>query len=124
MVDSAGRPVFDFEKLDVYRKALSFTNEVYRVTKDFPREEQFGVVAQLRRAAVSIAQNLAEGCGRRSKNDRRHFFDMARSSIYECIPLLQLSEQQRFFHDGMYDKLYEDSTELSRMLSGLISSLR
>ena len=67
---------------------------------------------------------MVDSDGRRSKNDRRHFFDMARSSIYECIPLLQLSKQQRFFHDGMYDKLYEDSTELSRMLSGLINTLR
>ena len=115
---------FDFEKLDVYRKALAFANHVYQITKAFPKEEQFGIVSQLRRAALSIAQNLAEGCGRRSKNDRRHFFDMARSSIYEYVPLLQLSKEQRFLQDGSYEKLYEDSTELSRMISGLINALR
>ena len=115
---------FDFEKLDVYQKALAFTNRIYQVTKSFPREEQFGTVAQLRRAALSVAQNLAEGCGRRGKNDRRHFFDMARASVYESIPLLQVSEAQGFLQNGASRKLYDDSTELSRMISGLINTLR
>jgi len=114
---------FDFERLAVYQKTLAFANQIYQATGTFPKEEQFGIVSQLRRAALSIAQNIAEGCGRRSKNDRRHFFDMARSSIYECIPLLQLSQEQRFLQDGLYQKLYEASTELSRMLSGLINAL-
>jgi len=115
---------FDFEKLEVSQKALAFANRVYQATRAFPREEQFGVVAQLRRASVSIAKNLAEGCGRRSKNDRRHFFDMARSSIYECIPLLHVSDEQGFFKNGVAQQLYNDSTELSRMASGLINTLR
>ena len=116
--------MFDFEKLDVYQKALAFANRVYQLTSTFPKEERFGMIAQLRRAALSVAQNLAEGCGRRSKDDRRRFFEMARSSVYECVPVLQLSKAQRFLEDGSYEKLYENVTELSRMVSGLINALR
>jgi len=115
---------FDFEKLNVYQKALDFTDEVYKVSRSFPREEQFGITSQLRRASLSIPLNIAESCGRRQKNDRRHFLDMARGSVHECIPLIEMCCRQRYVDNILKDKLYENCSELSRMICGLINSLK
>lgn len=65
--------LFDFEKLDGYNRAVEFANWVYKITKNFPGYEQFGIVSQLQRAAVSISLNIAEGVGRYNYNERRRF---------------------------------------------------
>jgi len=99
---------FDFEKLSVYQKALSFADEVYRVTKAFPQPEQFGMKSQLRRAALSISLNIAERVGRDSFAERKRFYFIARGSIYECVPLLALAERQSFLPVETEKKLLAD----------------
>lgn len=91
-----GKMGFNFEKLDVYQRALEFTDEVYRITRKFPKEEQFGLTSQLRRAAVSIVANIAEGSGRYHKRDYAQFVRMSRGSVYECVALLQISMRQNY----------------------------
>jgi four helix bundle protein len=84
---------FAFEKLLVYQNAIDFANAVCTATRDFPRGYYF-LVDQLNRAALSIAANIAEGNGRFTKADRRNFFGIARGSVQECMPLLELAARQ------------------------------
>jgi len=113
---------FDFEKLEVYKKAIDFANDIYNLTKKFPKDEQFGITSQLRRAAISISLNIAEGSGR-SKKEFRHFAIMARTSVQECIPLLEISYLQNYITEEERLKYYSRCEELSKMLCGLINRL-
>ena len=113
---------FDFEKLEVYKKAIDFANDIYNLTKKFPKDEQFGITSQLRRAAISISLNIAEGSGR-SKKEFRHFVIMARTSVQECIPLLEISYLQNYITEEERLKYYSRCEELSKMLCGLINRL-
>lgn len=114
---------FDFEKLDVYQGALSFADSVYELWAQFPRDEVYGLTGQLRRASVSVAVNIAEGSGR-SKKEFAHYLRMARTSVYECVPLLTIAQRQGYVdHDG-FGVFYRRCESLSKMLSKLINSLR
>jgi four helix bundle protein len=112
---------FDFEKLQVYNKSLGFANEIYNITKKFPKDEQFGIINQLRRASLSASLNIAEGSGR-SKKEFKYYITMSRTSIQECIPLLKLSHLQGFITKEELDLYYDKCEELAKMLSGLFNS--
>lgn len=114
--------VFDFEKLEVYRKAIIFANDIYNCTKKFPKEEIFGITGQIRRASVSVSLNIAEGSGRTIK-DFKHFLIMARTSVQECVPLIKISFLQKYIEKEEENIFYEKCEELSKMLCGLIRSL-
>jgi four helix bundle protein len=113
---------FNFEELDVYRKAIDLVNNIYSLTKPFPKEEVFGLTSQLRRAAVSIPTNISEGTAR-TKKDFSRFIDIARGSVFECVTLLQISIKQGHIDNRKYAELRNDLTELSKMLSGLKRSV-
>jgi four helix bundle protein len=112
---------FGFESLDVYR-AGDYANKVYEVTKRYPKTEMFGITNQLRRASMSVSQNIAEGSGR-TKKDFRHFLDMARTSLYECIPLFEISKMQNYITSSEFDELYERSNQLAKRLNALKNSI-
>ena len=114
--------MFKFENLNVYEDALKFAEEVYKVTDVWPKNELFGLTSQLRRAAVSIALNIAEGSGR-SRKDFRHFIDIARSSGYECIPLFELALKRNLIKLEEQDYFYRKVESLTKRLSSLKSSL-
>lgn len=111
-----------FEKLIVYQKALAFADAVCTLTKTFPRG-YFFLADQLNRAALSIAANLAEGNGRFTKADRRHFFGISRGSTQECVPLLELTFRQKLLLQPQHQHLRASLEEIARMLSGLIAGL-
>src|SRR3989338_8037310 len=113
---------FDFEKLTVYQRALDFVDHMYTLTKAFPAREGFTIVDQLRRAALSIPLNVAEGSGR-SKREFRNFLRIARSSCYECIPLLELAARQQLLPRASQQRYYAECGQLTRMISGLFNSL-
>ncbi len=113
---------FNFEKLDVYRKAEDLASQIYGLTKEFPKEEAFGITSQLRRAAVSIALNIAEGSAR-PKKDFSRFVDMARGSVLECVAIVQISLKQKYIKEETVERLRTQLEEISKMLSGLKSSL-
>ena len=114
---------FAFEKLQVYQRAIRFVSLIYTLTRSFPPHEQFGLTAQLRRAAVSIPANIAEGAGRYSDAERRQFYRTARASIFECVALLQVSINERYLDHRQSKEAYHECLELSQMLSGLIRAL-
>jgi len=113
---------FNFEDLDVYNKAIDLVNGIYSLTKAFPKDEVFGLTSQLRRAAVSIASNIAEGSAR-SKKDFSRFIDMARGSVFECVTMLKISYKQRYINQKKFVDLKNKLTDLSKMLSGLKRSV-
>jgi four helix bundle protein len=114
---------FKFEKLEVYQKTLKFIDKIYSITKKFPKEEMFSLTDQLKRAALSILTNIAEGCGRYYKKDMSQFIRIARSSAFECVGLLQVAYNQKYISNFEYLQLYKDLQEISKMLNGLMKSL-
>lgn len=115
--------MFNFEKLRTYQESLDFINNVYTLSLDFPKEELFGITAQLRRASVSIALNIAEGTSR-TKKDFSHFLDLSRGSCYECTALLSIALMRKYINQPEYNTLYEFCDKLSRMISKLKQTLR
>lgn len=115
--------MFSFEKLDVWRQAVELANAVYQVTRSFPEDERFGLTSQMRRAAVSIAANIAEGRGRGSDREFTRFLKIAYGSLMEVVSHLTIAKQQRLMNDEYYSELYQQSEQLARMLSGLRSRL-
>jgi four helix bundle protein len=113
---------FHFEKLKVYKEAVGLADEVYRLTKSFPKEEIFGIVGQLRRASLSVPLNIAEGSGR-SRREFKVYLKRARTSLYECVPLLDLSLRQRFIDPETHHYHYERLNTLAMLLSALIKSV-
>ena len=113
--------MFDFENLIVYKKAKSFNKEI----RTYLRETKLDVTTtdQLRRAAFSIILNIAEGTGRFSKRDKRHFYVVARSSIFECIAILDVLIDENQISKKLYDKFYLAGEELSKILYKMIRNL-
>lgn len=109
---------FTFEKLIVYQKALDVIDLVYGCTGSFPKEEVYGLTSQLRRAAVSISLNIAEGAAR-SKADYRRFLDIAQGSIFECVALVEICKRRMYILEKQYFHLRCSFSELSKMISGL-----
>jgi four helix bundle protein len=114
----------NFRDLQVWEKAHRFTLDVYRVTKDFPREELYGRTSQLRRAAASIAANIAEGCGKGSGPDFAKFLQIAFGSACECEYHILLAKDLNFLEMTEYGGLEANIVEVKRMLASLISKVR
>src|SRR5205823_11505845 len=116
--------MFNFEKLDVWRKAIDFADLVYNQTRQFPSDERFGLTNQMRRAAVSISSNIAEGTSRLSQTDYARFIEIATGSVSEAVSQAFVGRQQGFLPEGDFHLLYTAAEEIGRMLSGLRKSLR
>jgi four helix bundle protein len=113
---------FAFEKLLVYQKSVDFADAICQLTEGFSRGYGF-LVDQLNRAALSIAANIAEGNGRFTKPDRKHFFGIARGSVQECVPLLELAYRRKLLNEQHHLELKDSLEVIARMLSGLIKGL-
>ena len=115
--------MFNFEKLDVWNEAIEFADFVYSVTRTFPDEERFGLTNQMRRAAVSISSNIAEGSSRYSKPDFARFTELAIGSLFEVVSQATVGKRQGFLSAVDYNRLYDACEKQSKMLSGLRKSL-
>jgi len=113
---------FMFENLNVYQKAVDFADEIAALTERFPRGYGF-LADQLNRAALSIAANLAEGNGRFTKADRKNFFVIARGSVQECVPLLEVAKRRGQVDERENTSLRKDLEAMAKMISGLINGL-
>ena len=105
------------------KKPLTPSNKVYEVTDKFPQMEQFGLSAQFKRAAVSIALNIAEGAGRYGFKEKKQYYRMARASINECVAIMQISKTRGYIEIIVYEELYNNCLQLAKMLSGLINAI-
>ncbi|MGH9477263.1 MAG: four helix bundle protein [Terriglobales bacterium] len=110
----------DFRKLAVWRKSLDLAREIYRLTATFPNNEKFGLTSQMRRAAVSIASNLAEGCGRGTPADMRRFLLIAMGSASELHCQLLLAHELDFLTPEALAAAEPPLEEVKRMLATLI----
>ncbi len=109
----------DFTKLQVWQKAHQFTLGIYKITKDFPADEKFGLISQLRRASCSIGSNLAEGCGRATNKELGRFIAIAQGSAFEVRYQLILARDLNYVSPQRFDFFDHKITEISRMLNSL-----
>ena len=112
-----------YRDLQVWQKSMALVTEVYKISKGFPKDEAYGLTSQMRRCAISIPSNMAEGYGRNSTKEYIHFLRIATGSLYELQTQLEISTNLNYLDKDDFDKLYESSREIERMLSSLIRKL-
>jgi len=110
-------------KLRAFELADQLVVEIYRVSRQFPREELYGLTSQIRRAAVSVPTNIVEGCARNTEKDFVHFLHISYGSLAEVGYLIELSNKLDFLDDEQAAEVYELQLEAYRVLFGLIKSL-
>ena len=108
------------KKLDVWKESIALTSNIYEVTRLFPKSERYGLSSQMRRAAVSIASNIAEGAARKSAKERRRFYEIARSSLVEIDTQLEVSCTLNFVPDDKLSDFDDRMNHIFAMLSNLI----
>lgn len=111
-----------FEDLDVWKKAHKLVLNIYSITKDYPAEEKFGLISQMRRAAISIPANIAEGFKKRGIKDKANFYNIAQGSLEELRYYLILSKDLGYYEQ--VENLLDLTETVGRMLHGLIKSLQ
>jgi len=116
--------MFKFEKLNIWQKAMEYADFIYRVTRSFPAEERFGLTSQLRRAAVSVSSNIAEGSSRSSDIDLARFIEIAYGSLLESVSELGIAKSQQFVNEVDFKIAYDKAENLSKMLSGFRRTLK
>ena len=112
-----------FRDLVVWQKSLDLVTEIYRVTQKFPKEEMFGLISQLRRAAVSVPSNIAEGQGRLTEKEFRQFLGNARGSLSEVDTQIIIAKNLGYLDESNFKNLTAKIAEVGRVLNGLISSV-
>ncbi len=115
--------MFNFERFESWHRSVEFADLVYASTRDFPRDEMFGLAMQMRRAAVSVSSNLAEGSSRSSRADFARFTEIATGSLFEVVSQSVIAKRQGYLGETDYLRTYQAAEKLGRMLSGLRGSL-
>ncbi len=115
------KPIESHKDLIVWQKAIALASEVYAATRTLPTEERYGLVSQLRRAAVSIPSNIAEGAARKNRTEFIQFLHIARGSLSELETQLMIASAQHFIAEK--DPILEMTSDVGRLLNGLIRSL-
>jgi four helix bundle protein len=113
-----------YRDLIAWRKAMDLVMDVYRVTQAFPRDELYGLTNQLRRAAVSVPSNIAEGQARFSRKEFHHFLSQARGSLVEIETQLTIAENLGYLGPNQTRSLLDKASELGKILNGLIASIK
>lgn len=123
-MQDTGRPHNNFRSLVAWQKSHTFGLRIYEVTADFPASEQYGLVNQMRRAAVSVTSNIAEGYGRVTPKDKAHFYTMACGSIRELQSQLSFAADLDYVPSRDFNELDTNAEEVLRLLNGLLKSTR
>lgn len=114
----------DFRQYEVWKKAIYFTTDVYKLTETFPSSEKFGLANQLQRAAVSIASNIAEGASRTSEKDFTHFLEISLGSSFEVETQLLISRNLKYISEDEYLKSMKELNILQKQLNQFINKIR
>lgn len=112
------------ENLEVWKRSIDLVIEIYEITKSFPAEEKFGLISQIRRAAVSIPANIAEGAARQSDKEFANFLSIAQGSASELETELLISQKLHYISAENYTKIYEELNTISRMIIGLSQKVK
>lgn len=115
--------VLYYENLQVWQKSVQFVTEIYRCTANFPAEERYGLTSQIRRAAVSLPSNIAEGAARETTRDFLRFISIGQGSLAELRTQLLIAKNLEYLSSEIYETLRINADEIGRMLSGLQKSL-
>ncbi len=118
------QPIRSYRDLEVWQRGVDLVERIYKLTPSFPSEEKFGLTAQIRRAAVSIPSNIAEGWGRDSTKEYVHFVRIARSSLFEVETQLIIAHRLGYLNEDALKTLLQETDVESRMLLSLIRSLK
>jgi four helix bundle protein len=110
------------QHLDVFISAKLFSFECYKVSKNFPHDERFNMIQQIRRAALSVVLNIAEGCSRKSENERKRFFEISRGSLIEIDAAFDIANELNYFGNYDLDLLNELTNKTFSMLSRMIKN--
>ncbi|NCC68954.1 MAG: four helix bundle protein [Clostridia bacterium] len=108
----------------VWQKSVQFVTDIYRITAKFPETEIYGLISQMRRCAVSVPSNIAEGYGRKTPADFLRFLQIAMGSLFELQTQMEVALNLRYIDRKQSESLYEKSREIERMLSSLIRKVR
>ncbi len=118
------RVSYRYRDLIAWQKAKGLVVETYRLTKEFPQAELYGLTAQMRRAAISVASNIAEGQGRLAIGEFVHFLGQARGSLLELKTQLEIALELAYLSSSSYEKCEALTAEVERLINGLIEALR
>lgn len=110
---------FKFESLDVWKRSVDFADEMFVLADSLPRQYQFSLAEQLRRAALSMPTNIAEGCGRDAAKEKRYFYRIAKGSVYEVVSLLVMILRRKFVEATTYNVHYKEADQLAAILTAL-----
>ena len=113
-----------YRELVVWQKAMQFVRDIYAATKKFPKEELFALTIQMRRCAISIPSNIAEGKGRYSRPDLLHFLMQARGSLYELETQTQIAADLKYLEEETKEVLLSECGEVGRLLNGMVRAFR
>jgi four helix bundle protein len=113
--------ISSYRDLDVWKQSRQLVKSVYQLTKTFPKDEQFGLTNQLRRAAISVPSNIAEGSGRNHSKDSIQFFFVARGSLYEIETQLILASDLEFISVNQLDQVLEQVIRCKKLINGFIN---
>ena len=114
---------FDFERLKVYQFALKFIDKIFEVYRKLPKEFKYSTGNNLLRAGLSIANNLAEGSGKKSNKEKAHYYGISLDSTRECISVFNVLIRQSLMDKTTFKDLRKDGREITSMITGLINSL-
>ena len=115
---------YAFEKLRVWQNAKDLVIKIYKLTKNFPDDEKFGLTTQIRRAAISVSANIAEGSGRKSSKDQAHFYQISYSSLLELLNHLYISVELGFIEPNLFKELKSQIFEITNQLNALHHSIK
>jgi len=113
-----------YRDLHVYKKAHLLVIEIYKTTKNFPVDERFGLIDQMRRSSVSVTSNIAEGFARLTAKDKSNFYSIARGSLFELSSQLAISKDLGYISENKLNEFDVEAEEISRMIIGLMKSAK
>jgi len=116
--------MFKFEKLEVWQRSLVFADEMFSLAEGLSQRDQFSIGEQIRRAALSIPTNIAEGTGRERGKEQAYFFGVAKGSVYEVVSLLAVMGKRGYLEGDQYRRQQQEANEIAAMLSGLARSAK
>lgn len=113
-----------YRDLKIWQQSMELVTAIYKATSQFPEEEKYGLTSQLRRSSVSIPSNISEGFGRNSQGDFKRFVNISMGSLFELQTQIEVAKNLEFIPEEAFEKLYNDTREIERMMSSFIRTLK